>query len=180
MASASAGEAEGFRGITYSLDRPDVMSIYTCRIEASMDYPVLLGNGNLVEEGKTVDGRYACSQHAYAVCMQVALLHCRSCCSVHLLANPSRTDQDPAALERHKLLCMCRHFAIWHDPFPKPSYLFALVAGRLACIEDTFTTKSGQEVALRVYADKKDIGKTHWSMASLKQAMAWDERRFGE
>ncbi len=97
---------------------------------------------------------------------------------VHFLANCSRSDQDPAPL--HKLLCMCRHFAIWHDPFPKPSYLFALVAGRLACIEDTFTTKSGQEVALRVYADKKDIGKTHWSMASLKQAMAWDERRFGK
>ena len=76
-------------------------------------------------------------------------------------------------------LCCCRHFAVWHDPFPKPSYLFALVAGRLSCIEDTFTTKSGQEVALRVYADKKVIGKTHWAMASLKQAMAWDERRFG-
>ena len=56
---APAGEAEGFRGITYSLDRPDVMSIYTCRIEADMDCPVLLSNGNLVEEGKTADGRYA-------------------------------------------------------------------------------------------------------------------------
>ena len=103
------------------------------------------------------------------------------CCEASASADKSSwSDQGLTALEPHKLLCMCRHFAIWHDPFPKPSYLFALVAGRLACIEDTFTTKSGQEVALRVYADKKDIGKTHWSMESLKQAMAWDERRFGE
>ena len=75
----------------------------------------------------------------------------------------------------------CRHYTVWHDPFPKPSYLFALVAGQrsLSCIEDTFKTVSGKEISLRVYTDKKDIGKTDWAMESLKKAMTWDEQRFG-
>ena len=72
-----------------------------------------------------------------------------------------------------------RHFTVWHDPYPKPSYLFALVAGRLSCIDDSFKTVSGKEVSLRIYADKKDVGTSAWAMESLKKAMAWDERRFG-
>src|SRR5262249_26674220 len=90
-------EAEGFRRITYFPDRPDVMAVYTTRIEAEKaDAPVLLANGNLVASGDV----------------------------------PGTT----------------RHFAVWHDPFPKPSYLFALVGGKLACVEDRFRTTSGREV----------------------------------
>src|SRR3954469_22675128 len=95
-------EAEGFRRITYFLDRPDVLAVYTTRIEADRnEAPVLLGNGNLVEEGE--------------------------------VAGTSR------------------HYAVWHDPWPKPAYLFALVGGDLALVEDRFTTMSGREVKLGVY-----------------------------
>jgi aminopeptidase N len=72
-----------------------------------------------------------------------------------------------------------RHFAVWHDPFPKPSYLFALVAGDLARLEDRFTTRSGRQVLLEIYAAAKDIDKCDHAMASLKRAMKWDEDRFG-
>jgi len=72
-----------------------------------------------------------------------------------------------------------RHFALWHDPFPKPSYLFALVAGDLALHEDSFTTVSGKPVALRIFTAPKDAGKTGWAMESLKRSMAWDETAFG-
>ena len=72
-----------------------------------------------------------------------------------------------------------RHFAVWHDPFPKPSYLFALVAGDLARLEDRFTTRSGRDVLLEIYAEAKDIDKCDHAMASLKRAMKWDEERFG-
>ena len=72
-----------------------------------------------------------------------------------------------------------RHFAVWHDPFPKPSYLFALVAGDLARLEDRFTTRSGRDVILEIYAEAKDIDKCDHAMASLKRAMQWDEDRFG-
>ena len=122
-------EAEGFRRITWFPDRPDVMAVYRTRIEADREAcPVLLGNGNLVEQGELPGGR---------------------------------------------------HFAVWHDPFPKPSYLFALVAGDLARLEDRFTTRSGREVLLEIYADAKDIDKCDHAMASLKRAMKWDEDRFG-
>lgn len=122
-------EAEGFRKITYFLDRPDVMSVFTTTLVAdAARYPVLLSNGNPVESGTLADGR---------------------------------------------------HWATWHDPFPKPCYLFALVAGRLSCLEDTFTTRSGRQVALRIYVEPQNVDQCDHAMYSLKQAMAWDEQRFG-
>eukprot|EP00803_Ostreobium_quekettii_P004250 evm.model.scf_468.3 EVM.evm.TU.scf_468.3 scf_468:11464-18475(-) len=123
-------EAVGFRAITYYLDRPDVLAKYTVRIEAhKAAYPVLLSNGNLVEEGPA---------------------------------------QEPG-----------RHFAVYVDPFPKPSYLFALVAGDLAKLADSFTTMSGKTVTLQIFAQHHNIDKLAWAMESLKKAMKWDEDRFG-
>lgn len=117
-------EAEGFRGITFFYDRPDVMSKYQVRINADKSkYPVLLSNGNLMEQGDLPDGR---------------------------------------------------HYTVWEDPFPKPCYLFALVAGNLAMEEDTFTTCSGKEVKLRFFTEAKDIKKVKWAMESLKQSMKYD------
>ncbi len=122
-------EAEGFRRITYFLDRPDVMAVYRTTIRADRTlYPVLLSNGNLVE-AKELDGG--------------------------------------------------RHVVVWHDPFPKPSYLFALVGGDLACNEDTFTTRSGRAVKLRIFVEHGKVERTGWAMDSLKRAMRWDEERFG-
>ncbi len=122
-------EAEGFRKITYYLDRPDVMSVFTVTIEAdSQRYPVLLSNGNLLESKELPSGR-----------RQV----------------------------------------MWHDPFPKPSYLFALVAGDLALVEDSFTTAGGREVALRIYVEPKDEDKCGHAMDSLIRSMRWDEEVFG-
>jgi aminopeptidase N len=122
-------EAEGFRRITYFPDRPDVMAVYTTRIEADKrETPVLLSNGNLVESGDTQDGR---------------------------------------------------HFAVWHDPHPKPSYLFALVGGDLACVEDRFLTMSGRNVTLRIYIEHGKEDRTAYAMDSLKRAMRWDEDVFG-
>jgi aminopeptidase N len=122
-------EAEGFRRITYFLDRPDVMAVYRTTIRADRKAcPVLLSNGNLVEEG-TLDGE--------------------------------------------------RHYAVWHDPFPKPSYLFALVAGDLAWREDAFTTRSGRRVRLRILVEHGKEERTRYAMDSLKRAMRWDEERFG-
>ncbi|MET0378097.1 MAG: aminopeptidase N [Spongiibacteraceae bacterium] len=121
-------EAEGFRKITYFLDRPDVMSVYTVTLSGDRArYPVLLSNGNLLE-------------------------------------------QSAAGL---------RHTAVWHDPFPKPCYLFALVAGDLAFIEDHFTTMSGSDVLLRIYVEAKDLDKCDYAMHSLKAAMRWDEEVYG-
>lgn len=123
-------EAEGFRRITYFLDRPDVLAVYTTRLEARQsDAPILLGNGNPVEAGP-VPG----------------------------------TD---------------RHYAVWHDPFPKPSYLFALVAGNLACVSDTFVTRSGNKVDLNIYVEHGREGLCAWAMDSLKRSMAWDEEAYG-
>ena len=122
-------EAEGFRGITYFLDRPDVMAIYTTRIEAEKEkYPVLLSNGNLVESGDLEGGR---------------------------------------------------HYAVWHDPFRKPCYLFALVAGSLSVQEDTFKTCSGKDVTLRIYVQPENIKKVDFAMESLKRSMKWDEDTYG-
>jgi aminopeptidase N len=122
-------EAEGFRAITYYPDRPDVLTLFTTTIVADkLQYPVLLSNGNLREQGDLPDGR---------------------------------------------------HFATWHDPFRKPGYLFALVAGDLVSIEDTFTTCSGRNVALRIYVHEQNIGKCGHAMRSLKKAMRWDEQVFG-
>ena len=123
-------EAEGFRRITYFPDRPDVMAVYTTRIEAEKaDAAVLLANGNLVASGDV----------------------------------PGTT----------------RPFAVWHDPVPKPSYLFALVGGKLACVEDRFRTMSGREVALRIYVEPGKETRCVYAMDSLKRAMRWDETAFG-
>ncbi len=122
-------EAEGFRRITYFLDRPDVLARYRVTLRANRTrYPTLLSNGNLAASGELADGR---------------------------------------------------HFATWHDPFPKPTYLFALVAGDLASLEDTFVTASGRHVALRIYATAANVARCRYAMASLKAAMRWDEERFG-
>jgi aminopeptidase N len=123
-------EAEGFRRITYFLDRPDVMAVYTTRIEADKsETPVLLSNGNLVAQGDVPGGN--------------------------------------------------RHFAVWHDPFKKPCYLFALVGGKLGCVADSFTTMSGRKVALAIYVEPGKEERSHHAMDSLKRAMAWDETAFG-
>ncbi|MDP6418571.1 MAG: aminopeptidase N [Candidatus Krumholzibacteria bacterium] len=122
-------EAEGFRKITWFLDRPDIMARYTVRVEAEESkYPVLLSNGNLMEEGKLEGGR---------------------------------------------------HFAVWQDPFPKPSYLFALVAGQLVCREDSFTTMSGREVSLKIWVREEDLDRSAHAMDSLIKSMRWDEERWG-
>ncbi len=122
-------EAEGFRKITYSIDRPDVMARYTTTIVADKTkYPVLLSNGNLQATGESAGNR---------------------------------------------------HWATWHDPHPKPSYLFALVAGDLACVSDEFLTAGGRRVALNMYVQHHNADKCEHAMASLKRAMAWDEEVYG-
>ncbi len=122
-------EAEGFRKITYYLDRPDVMSVFTTTIQADRSrYPVLLSNGNLLASGAGDNGR---------------------------------------------------HWATWQDPFRKPAYLFALVAGDLQYIQDHFTTCSGREVELRIYVEPENTGKCQHAMDSLKRAMRWDEEAYG-
>jgi aminopeptidase N len=123
-------EAEGFRRITYFPDRPDVMAVYTTRIEAEeADTPVLLANGNLVASGKVAG--------------------------------------------------TTRDFAVWHDPYPKPCYLFALVGGRLGSVEDRFRTMSGREVKLRIFVEPGKEDRCAYAMDSLKRAMRWDEEVFG-
>jgi aminopeptidase N len=122
-------EAEGFRKITYYLDRPDVMSKFTTTVIAEQHrYPVLLSNGNPVGNGPQDDGR---------------------------------------------------HWATWEDPFMKPAYLFALVAGDLWCVEDSFATMSGRDVALRIYVEPENIDKCQHAMNSLKKSMRWDEEVYG-
>ncbi|MCE5163315.1 aminopeptidase N [Plesiomonas sp. PI-19] len=122
-------EAEGFRRITYFLDRPDVLARYQTKITADKArYPYLLSNGNRVASGELADGR---------------------------------------------------HWMQWSDPFPKPSYLFALVAGDFDVLRDTFTTRSGRDVALELYVDRGNLDRADWAMESLKQSMRWDENRFG-
>ena len=122
-------EPHGFRKITFYLDRPDVMALFTTKIIADKArYPVLLSNGNLIEKGN-IDKQ--------------------------------------------------RHYATWQDPFKKPSYLFALVAGDIAKVTDTFTTQSGRNIALEVYAQKDVISQCTYALEALKDAMRWDETRFG-
>ncbi|MQT41583.1 MULTISPECIES: aminopeptidase N [unclassified Pseudomonas] len=122
-------EAEGFRKITYYLDRPDVMSTFTTTVVAEQHrYPILLSNGNPLASGPDEDGR---------------------------------------------------HWATWEDPFKKPAYLFALVAGDLWCVEDTFTTMTNRTVALRIYVEPENIDKCQHAMNSLKKSMRWDEEAYG-
>lgn len=121
-------EAEGFRKITYYLDRPDIMSEFEVRIEGDKhQYPQLLSNGNPTQTGDLENSR---------------------------------------------------HFVEWHDPFPKPSYLFALVAGNLDCLKDSFTTMSGREVKLELYVDKGKLDQCDFAMQSLIESMKWDEEKF--
>ena len=127
-------EAEGFRRITYYLDRPDVMSKFTTTIIADKAaYPTLLSNGNLIADNKNY-------------------------------GNDSKS---------------LRHSATWEDPFKKPSYLFALVAGKLSCKEDVFSTISGREITLKIFVEGKDLDKIDHAMDSLKRAMKWDEKVYG-
>ena len=122
-------EAEGFRRIAYYLDRPDVMSVFTVRIDADRsEAPVLLSNGNPVESGELGGGR---------------------------------------------------HYAVWHDPFPKPAYLFALVGGDLGSIEDEFTTASGRKVKLAIHVEKGKEHRAHYALEALIHAMRWDEFVYG-
>ena len=122
-------EPEGFRKITFYIDRPDVMSKFTTTIVADKKrYPVLLSNGNKIDGGEFSDDR---------------------------------------------------HWVKWEDPFAKPSYLFALVAGDLAVTEDRFTTMSGRNVKIEFYTTEADKPKVGFAVESLKNAMKWDETRFG-
>ncbi len=123
-------EADGFRRISFLLDRPDVLSVYTTRIEAEREEaPVLLGNGNLVESG----------------------------------ALPGTT----------------RHFAIWHDPHPKPAYLFAVVGGNLSRRGKTFRTMGGRDVEIAVYVEPGKEERSHYALDAIERSMRWDERVFG-
>lgn len=123
-------EADGFRRITYFLDRPDVMSVYTVRLEAEKaEAPVLLSNGNLVAAGEI----------------------------------PSSG----------------RHFAVWHDPHPKPAYLFALVGGALDHVRQDYVTADGHKVELAVYVEPGKAGRAGWALDSLVRCMRWDEQVFG-
>ncbi|MGV3489770.1 MAG: aminopeptidase N, partial [Devosia sp.] len=122
-------EPEGFRRITYYYDRPDILAPFKVRMQADKALaPVLLSNGNLLEQGDLANGQ---------------------------------------------------HFAVWEDPFPKPAYLFAMVAGDLGSIHDSFTTASGRKVALGIYCTHGKESECLYAMDSLKRSMAWDERRFG-
>ena len=122
-------EPEGFRHITWFLDRPDNLSVFTVRIEGDKtQYPVLLSNGNKRGSG---------------------------------------------ALEGD------RHFALWHDPFPKPSYLFALVAGDLGSIHDRFVTMSGRSIELAIFVEHSNESRATYAMGALKRAMQWDEEAYG-
>jgi len=121
-------EAEGFRRISYYLDRPDVMAVFSTKIIADKKtYPYLLSNGNKVDEGDLSNGL---------------------------------------------------HYVTWQDPYPKPSYLFALVAGDFDVLTDTFTTCSAREIALEIFVDKGNLNKAHHAMTSLKKSMLWDEQTF--
>lgn len=121
-------EAEGFRRISYFMDRPDVLAKYRTTVIADKEgYPYLLSNGNRVEYREIEGGK---------------------------------------------------HLAVWEDPHPKPSYLFALVAGNFDLLEDTFTTKDGRNVELQLFVDKGNLHRAPHAMESLKNAMKWDEERF--
>jgi len=122
-------ESEGFRKITYYLDRPDVLAVFSTRITADkVQFPYLLSNGNCVASGDSENGR---------------------------------------------------HWVQWRDPFPKPAYLFALVAGDFDVLHDNFTTMSGRDVKLELFVDKGNLNRGHHAMTSLKHSMKWDEDRFG-
>ncbi|HTP95379.1 MAG TPA: aminopeptidase N [Burkholderiales bacterium] len=143
-------EAEGFRRITYFIDRPDVMARYSTTIRAERErYPVLLSNGNLVAQG---DGSPPPGPWQGA----------------NIAPRPASAGGQGA-----------RHWARWEDPFPKPSYLFALVAAKLDKLEDTFVTRSGRKVRLAIYVEPGKLDQCGFAMQALKKAMKWDEQVFG-
>ncbi len=150
-------EAEGFRKITYFPDRPDVMTVFTTRIEADKAlFPVLLSNGNLVEEGDLFPHPNPLPE-----------------------GNPSPFREREGPAQREGEGNAARHYAVWHDPFPKPCYLFALVAGNLVHIRDSFTTMTGRIVDLRIYVREGDETQCGYAMESLKRSMEWDEEKYG-
>ena len=145
-------EAEGFRRITCFPDRPDVMTYFSCTITADKaKYPVLLSNGNLIEKGDMP---------------QKSNLN-------------DNIKPDSGQSNSGDMNANTRHFAKWDDPFKKPCYLFALVAGDLALIEDHFITCSGRKITLHIYVEHENRDKCDHAMQSLKKAMKWDEERFG-
>ncbi|MET1083446.1 MAG: DUF3458 domain-containing protein, partial [Burkholderiales bacterium] len=153
-------EAEGFRRITFFIDRPDVMARYTTTIHADRDrYPVLLSNGNLVASGVEA---HPSPMSAPAPAERVAVN----------LINPVRSAAHAASMG-------VRHWAKWEDPFPKPSYLFALVAAKLDKLQDTFVTKSGRAVTLSIYVEPGRLDQSAFAMQALKKSMKWDEDAFG-
>lgn len=122
-------EAEGFRHITWYLDRPDVLARFTTTLIADRTrYPFLLSNGNRIDSGDAGESK---------------------------------------------------HWVKWQDPFPKPCYLFALVAGDFDVLRDNFITRSGRDVTLEIYVDRGNLDRADWAMTSLKNSMKWDEERFG-
>jgi aminopeptidase N len=149
-------EAEGFRRITFFIDRPDVMARYTTTIHADREkYPVLLSNGNPVgwgEEPLTPALSPAGGEGA----------------------EPLTPALSPAGGEGEK-----RHWVRWEDPFPKPSYLFAMVAAKLEKLEDAFATRSGRKATLQVWVEPGKLDQCGFAMAALKKAMRWDEEVFG-
>ncbi len=155
-------EAEGFRRITYYPDRPDVLTVFTVRIEADKKFPVLLSNGNLIEKGILEDTSLRAIQSRSN--LKSNLPHKETIASS---ASPPRNDSQK------------RHYAVYHDPFPKPCYLFALVAGDLTHIHDRFTTKSGKDVDLYIYVRPGDEDQCTHAMESLKKSMKWDEDVYG-
>ncbi len=144
-------EAEGFRRITYFLDRPDVMARYTVTIHADkVRYPVLLSNGNLVASGDEVPSR-----------------------------DPHPTQNGRTSIASLTRREEARHWARWEDPFPKPSYLFAMIAAKLDKLEDRFVTKSDRKVTLQIYVEPGKLDQCGFAMQALKKAMKWDEDVFG-
>ena len=124
-------EPEGFRKITWFPDRPDCLSLFKVKIEASTQFDTMLSNGNLIEEG-IVD----------------------------------ETEEK-------------RHYKVWLDPFPKPSYLFALVVGNLEFVQDHYITRTKRNITLRIYTEFGNKHLTQHAMESLKKSMYWDEHKYG-
>jgi aminopeptidase N len=158
-------EAEGFRRITFHPDRPDLLSRFRVRIEADRRRcPVLLSNGNCVETG---DLEPDPAQNPPGQNLQ----------GQPYPGQPYLGQNEPGQKERSRPLW--RHYAIWDDPFPKPSYLFALVAGALDEVRGTFRTASGRLVTLRLHVEPGDAPYTAHALASLQRSMAWDEQVYG-
>jgi len=157
-------EAEGFRRITYMIDRPDVMARYTTTLHADREqFPVLLSNGNRVGAGVEPQSGARDERPVTGPARP----------SINLL----RSSQAPQFAAPHR--ASVRHWARWEDPFPKPSYLFALVAAKLDVLEDKFVTQSGRPVALSIYVEPGQLDQCASAMQALQKSMKWDEEVFG-